>query len=32
VPLDPGASYQMTCADLRILQAPSRLLPTGGSE
>jgi len=32
VPLDLEASYQMTCADLRIHQAPVRLLPTAESE
>ncbi len=31
VPLDLEASYQMTCADLRIHQAPVRLLPTAES-
>jgi hypothetical protein len=32
VPLDLEASYQMTCADLRIHQAPVRLLPTAESD
>ena len=32
VPLDLEASYQMTCADLRIHQAPVRLLPTTDSD
>jgi hypothetical protein len=32
VPLDLDASYQMTCADLRIHQAPVRLLPTAESD
>jgi hypothetical protein len=32
VPLDLEASYQMTCADLRIHQAGVRLLPTAGTE
>jgi hypothetical protein len=32
VPLDLDASYQMTCADLRIHQAPVRILPTAGSD
>ncbi|HVA46235.1 MAG TPA: DUF4058 family protein [Pirellulales bacterium] len=31
VPLDLEASYQMTCADLRIHQAPVRPLPTADS-
>ena len=32
VPLDLEASYQMTCADLRIHQAPDRLFPTAESD
>jgi hypothetical protein len=32
VPLDLDASYQTTCADLRIHQAPVRLLPTAESD
>ena len=32
VPLDLEASYQMTCADLRIHQAPVRFLPTAESD
>ena len=32
VPLDLETSYQMTCADLRIHQAPVRLLPTAESD
>jgi hypothetical protein len=32
VPLDLDASYRMTCADLRIHQAPVRLLPTAESD
>jgi hypothetical protein len=32
VPLDLDASYQMTCADLRVHQAAVRLLPTVESE
>jgi hypothetical protein len=32
VPLDLDASYQMTCADLRIHPAPVRLLPAAESE
>ncbi len=32
VPLDLEASYQMTCADLRIHQAPVRLLPAAESD
>jgi hypothetical protein len=32
VPLDLEASYQMTCADLRIHQAPVRVLPTAESD
>jgi hypothetical protein len=32
VPLDLEASYQTACADVRIHQAPARLLPTAESE
>jgi hypothetical protein len=32
VPLDLDAGYQMTCADLRIHQAPVRRLPTAESD
>jgi hypothetical protein len=32
VPLDLEASYRMTCANLRIYQAPVRLLPTAESD
>ena len=32
VPLDLDASYQLTCADLRIHQAPIRLLPIAESD
>ncbi len=32
VPLDLAASYQMTCADLRIHPGPVRLVPTAESD